>query len=184
MSHCHSNQMMQGRNGLPMGNLLSESHTTRWRMDQRLWTALAEFGFWQCHREWRCLGGSCCTIRFSLSTIWWKGVGHWWTDAACANHNPNQLYRVITAVFNFSLAQLSRGGTTDAISAIHNNSDYTKREKSILLITQFILWRGRCSRAFRGIEKNNTTLTEEISTQWNYMSAARWTALPPIYFFC
>lgn len=51
----------------------------------------------------------------------------------------------------------------------------TKRTRSILLITQFILWRERCNRTFRDSSKNTQQLTQEVIEQWSFYSCARGT---------
>lgn len=47
------------------------------------------------------------------------------------------------------------------------NNELSKEERSLLQITQFVIWRERCSRVFTDKSNSNDLLIQQVRDQWN-----------------
>ena len=81
------------------------------------------------------------------------------------------LYRRVSLLLDVRLPRVPNIINIDAISAL-TNKGYSRKERSILLISQFVLWRERCCRIFRNSEKDIVDLAEQVQTQWRYSMIA------------
>lgn len=71
------------------------------------------------------------------------------------------LYRRVALLLDVKVPGASILHSVDAISAIIDKG-YTKKERSVLIISQFVLWRERCGRIFRDSTKDISELVAQV----------------------
>lgn len=108
-------------------------------------------------RGW-CLVNRCVMCKNDSET-----TKHLFNDCCTAR----TLYNRVSTLLDVRLPRISDIINMDAISAL-TNKRYTRKERSILLIPQFVLWRERYCRIFRDSEKDIEDLVDQVQTQWSY----------------
>ena len=82
------------------------------------------------------------------------------------------LYRLIELKMKVKVPRGISYGSENTVQSL-KEFKFSKKERSILLITQFVIWRERCNRIFREENCNMLQLVEQVEAQWRYSSLTR-----------